>query len=510
MIIKKIFSSSIRVGFLTFISRIFGYIRDLLITYFFGANLQTDAFYVAFRIPNLFRRLLAEGTLSTTLVPFFTESSLLKDANIFKKLRNDIFTILFLVLFVTTLLFYFFSQQIIYIFAFGFDEKTNQLASELLRNMSPFLFLISLSALNMGLLNSIKKFNAPAFSPVMLNLGVIGTIIFSYYFLSVDIFILSYAVLFGAILQYLFQLPFIFSNNLVYRFSFNNIINDQTKSILIVIVPQIFGLAIYNLNILINTQFASFMEKGSVTYLYLAERLVEFPLGIFAVAVATTSLPDFAKLNINKKFDEFANLVCSKIKFLLFLSTPCAVAFIFLGEQICSALYLRGEFLSSDAISTSRALVAYSIGLVFVASIRVVTQAFYAIKDTRTPVMLAGANLIINILLCYILGFYFNLGFFGLALAASISAIILFFMLTKKLKNHFNEIKIYEIIQYLILIILLSFISIYGSFLLSNLFASYLNINPYIHLFLTIILSAVAYLCLAKVAKLKELKMIFE
>ena len=195
MIIKKIFSSSIRVGFLTFISRIFGYIRDLLITYFFGANLQTDAFYVAFRIPNLFRRLLAEGTLSTTLVPFFTESSLLKDANIFKKLRNDIFTILFLVPFVTTLLFYFFSQQIIYIFAFGFDEKTNQLASELLRNMSPFLFLISLSALNMGLLNSIKKFNAPAFSPVMLNLGVIGTIIFSYYFLSVDIFILSYAVL---------------------------------------------------------------------------------------------------------------------------------------------------------------------------------------------------------------------------------------------------------------------------------------------------------------------------
>tara|TARA_B100000029_G_scaffold191601_1_gene189426 strand:+ start:38751 stop:40196 length:1446 start_codon:yes stop_codon:yes gene_type:complete len=481
----------------------------LLITFFFGANVETDAFYVAFRIPNLFRRLLAEGTLSATLVPFFTESSLSKNRNVFKKLRNDVFTILFILLLVTTLLFYFFSSEIISLFAFGFDESTNEISSDLLRNMSPFLFLISLSALNMGLLNSVKKFNAPAFSPVMLNLGIIGTIIFSYYFLSISIFTLSYAVLFGAILQYLFQLPFILSNKLGYFFSFSDIINKETRSIFVVIVPQIFGLAIYNLNILVNTQFASFMEKGAVTYLYLAERLIEFPLGIFAVAVATTSLPDFAKLNINKKFGEFSSLLNSKIKFLFFLSTPCAVAFILLGEEICSVLYLRGEFLYSDAILTSKALGAYSVGLVFVGSIRVLTQAFYAIKDTKTPVLLAGANLATNIALCYLLGFYLDLGFYGLALAASISAIILFFMLAMKLNSYLGQVNIYEIIRYFIIIVLISLVSIYTSILIVG-SIGHIYSNLYVDLALAIIFSALFYFCLAKIIKLDELKMIFE
>ncbi len=277
--------------------------------------------------------------------------------------------------------------------------------------MSPFLFLISLSALNMGLLNSIKKFNAPAFSPVMLNLGIICTLAVSYTFFSLDIFLLSYAVLFGALLQYIFQLPFIFKNNLGYFFNYKNIINEKTTSIIVVIVPQIFGLAIYNLNILISIQFASFMEKGSVTYLYLAERLIEFPLGIFAVSIATTSLPVFVNLHLSNKLKEFGELINSKIRFLLFLSTPCAVAFIFLGTTICSVLYSRGEFTNLDAIMTAKALFAYSIGLVFVAGIRVVTQAFYAMRDTKTPVRLAGINLIINWFSLLLFGDFFKFRF---------------------------------------------------------------------------------------------------
>lgn len=483
----------------------------MLIAFFFGANLETDAFYVAFRIPNLFRRLLAEGTLSTTIVPFFTELNLSNDNNLFKKIRSDIFTIIFLTLLFVTLIFYFFSKEIIVLFAFGFDQQTSEVSSQLLKNMSPFLFLISLSALNMGLLNSIKKFDAPAFSPVMLNLGIICTLIISHLFFSLDIFLLSYAVLFGALLQYGFQLPFIFKNNLNYFFTFTNIINERTTNIIKVIVPQVFGLAIYNLNILINTQFASFMEKGSVTYLYLAERLIEFPLGIFAVSIATTSLPDFANLYLNKKFKEFATLINDRIKFLLFLSTPCAVAFMFLGTTICSILYSRGEFTDADATLTAKALFAYSIGLVFVAGVRVVTQAFYAIKDTKTPVWLAGSNLIINCALCYFFGFFLNLGFVGLALASSISALVLFVLLTIKLREHFHEIDIMNIVQYFIIIVAISILSILlSSWVVEFVKVTYFDFGLSISFISIVFLSVFAYLGLAKLAGLKELGMIFK
>jgi len=226
----------------------------LIITFFFGASFETDAFYVAYRIPNLFRRLLAEGTLSTTLVPFFTEANLSKDKLLFQTLRNNVFTIVFFALLIITALFYYYSSELVNIFAFGFDDETKNLSSELLKRMSPFLFLISLSALNTGLLNSIKRFNAPAFSPVLMNLGIIGTITVSYFYFTINIYILSYAVLLGALLQYAFQIPFILKNNLGYGFNFNNVVNSKTKGILKVIFPQIFGLAIYNINILINTQ----------------------------------------------------------------------------------------------------------------------------------------------------------------------------------------------------------------------------------------------------------------
>lgn len=377
--------------------------------------------------------------------------------------------------------------------------------------MSPFLFLISLSALNMGLLNSIKKFNAPAFSPVMLNLGIILTLIISYVFFSIDIFLLSYAVLFGALLQYVFQLPFVLKNNLGYFFNYKNVINERTTTIIVVLIPQIFGLAIYNLNILINTQFASFMEKGSVTYLYLAERLLEFPLGIFAVSIATTTLPVFAKLHLGNKLKEFGQLINNRIKFLLFLSMPCAVAFIFLGTTICSILYSRGEFTNSDAILTSKALFAYSIGLVFVAGIRVVTVAFYAMKDTKTPVRLAGINLLINCFLCYFLGFFLNLGFFGLALASSISAIILFLLLIIKLEEHLNEINLLDITKYLFIVLVVSIFSImFSSWVIDFVMKDYLDSRSSISFILIVSLSILTYLSLAKIAGLKELRMIFK
>jgi putative peptidoglycan lipid II flippase len=484
-----------------------GYIRDLLIAFFFGANFETDAFYVAFRIPNLFRRLLAEGTLSSTLVPFFTEANKASDKTLFKELRNHIFTIVFVLLFFTTLVFYFFSEEIILFFAFGFDSESRTLSADLLKRMAPFLFLISLSALNMGLLNSLKKFNPPAFSPVFMNIGIIATILSSYWFFSLDIYVLSYAVLFGALLQYIFQVPFILKNNLGYTFDFKKSINSKTSLILKVIFPQVFGLAIYNLNILINTQFASFLDKGSITYLYLAERLIEFPLGIFAVSIATISLPDFANLYMDKKFEKFTSLINEKMKFLFYLTIPFATFFVITGESICNVLYARGEFNNLDAYLTYQALLAYSFGLVFVAGVRLLTQAFYAMKNTKTPVSFAAINLLINLILCYVLGFYFNLGFFGLALASSISSLFLFLFLFVGLRNIFKELQTYNLILFFLIILFISIISItFSSWLVSMISPISGNL---ISLVLTIIFSAIVFLIISKLLKIKELKMIF-
>jgi len=441
-------------------------------------------------------------------VPFFTEAQLSENKNNFRNLRNNIFTLVFFGLLFITGLFYYFSSELINIFAFGFDSKTKEISSDLLKRMSPFLFLISLSALNMGLLNSIKKFNPPAFSPVLMNVGIIFVVLVSYYFFSLNIYILSYAVLFGALLQYAFQIPFIFNNNLGYFFVFSNCFNSKTKEIFTVIFPQIFGLAVYNINILINTQFASYMEKGSITYLYLAERLIEFPLGVFAVAIGTTMLPGLSKQYLNNDYLSFSKTINNKLKFLIFLTTPFAIAFIFLGEELCDVLYVRGEFSVTDSLSTYRALVGYSFGLIFVAGLRLLTQGFYAAKITRVPVVYGAYNLVINLALCYFLTFYFDFGFFGLALASSLSSMLLFSTLFLKLKSLISGINILDFIKYFLKICGLSSFSIITSLAIVNFLFNYQS--SLFLLIITVIISTIIFSLLAKALKLKELSMIFK
>lgn len=450
---------------------------------------------------------MAEGTLSTTLVPFFTEALNSNSKENFRNLRNHLFTLTFFVLIGVTSLFYFFANEFVNIFAYGFDSNAREISAQLLQKMSPFLFLISLSALNMGLLNSVKKFNPPAFSPVLMNLGIIIVILISFFYFSLDINILAYAVVFGALLQYLFQVPFIFKNRLVYNFNFKDCINPKTKEIFKVIFPQIFGLAVYNLNILINTQFASFLEKGSITYLYLAERLIEFPLGIFAVSIATTTLPDLSNNFTNKNYKGFSNIINEKLKFIIFLSAPFAVAFIMLGQDLCNVLYSRGEFSEEDSIATYLALLGYSFGLIFIAGLRLITQGFYAIKNTRLPVIYGAYNLLVNFVLCYILAFYFNLSFFGLAIASSISSLFLFIFLSIRLKEYFSDIDLLSALKYLALILILSFVSIFiAQQIIEILFVSYLLLS----LLMKALLSFVIFCSLSRILKIHELRLIFK
>lgn len=478
----------------------------MLITFFFGASTSTDAFYVAFRIPNLFRRLLAEGSLSSTLVPFIKDEILSGNIKNFSEFRSKIFTILMLVLTILTIIFYYLSEPIIQAFAYGFDTESIKLAADMLSIMSPFLLFISLSAFNMGLLNANNNYLPPAFSPVIFNVVVIFVLIFSYFYLKISIYSISYAVLLGSLCQFIFLIPFVIKRNLFYGITFNNLIDSKISKFFIILGPQVLGLAIYNINILINTQFASFMEKGSVTYLYLSERLLEFPLGIFAVSIATTSLTKFSEMSSQGNLKHIQNYLNERLKFLFFLLIPCALVFILWGYEICNLLYKRGEFTTIDSFNTYKALFAYSVGLVFVGGVRVLTQVFYSIKNTKIPVFLSGYNLLINIFFCYLLSIVFNLGFFGLALSSSLSALILFFSLILNLKKKNISVKIFSLLKYLIFILFLSSVIIFLIEFLANNFSFFIQ-NQFIVL-VKIFIFIILYLLFAYVFKVKELDLI--
>ena len=449
------------VGLLTFVSRIAGYFRDVVVAYYFGASYQTDAFYVAFRIPNLLRRLFAEGAITVAFVPIFT--NYLKHGKLeARNAINSIFTTLFLIVFVVSILGVVFSPLIVKVFAYGFDEKTFELAVELNRIMFPYILFISLAALSMGILNSLRHFFAPAFSPVLFNLVIIASIVLFYGLFKKPIISLALGVIVGGVLQLAVNIPFLIKNG--YLFSFTKKLNHSAvKGITLLMIPQLFGLAVYNLNILVNTQYASFMPNGTITFLYFSERLIEFPLGIIAVSIATVMLPKLSAEAADSNMDVFKSDYLFSLRLVLFILIPSLAGLIALRVPLCSALFERGEFTASEVVQTAQALLGYCIGLWAVGGLRITVPAFYALKDSRTPVLIAFVAFIVNVILGYILGLYFSLHQFGLALASSISAIVnfllLIYLLSKRTKNLVSDDFINFVIKIVICSAVMGFIS---------------------------------------------------
>lgn len=425
------------VSFLTFLSRIFGYLRDVVVAYYFGASYQTDAFYVAYRIPNLLRRLFAEGSITVAFIPVFT--NYLKNDNAeAKNALNSIFSSLFYILIIVSLLGVIFSPYLIKLFALGFDKETFDLAVKLNRIMFPYILFISLAALAMGVLNSIGHFFAPAFSPVLFNLITIGSVIFFHSYFKQPILSLALGVIAGGVFQLLINFPFLKIASFMFAFS-KRIFHPAVKTLGILVAPQLFGVAVYNINILVNTQFASFMPPGTVTYLFFSERLVEFPLGVIAVSIATVMLPKLSTDAALKNVDEFKSSYIYFLRLMLLIMVPALIGLIVLRVPLCNVLFQRGEFTYPAALNTAQALLGYSLGICAVGGIRVTVPAFYALKDTKTPVYIAFMAFFINILFGYTLGFSLSLNHFGLALASSISSIfnflLLFYLLNKRVKD---------------------------------------------------------------------------
>lgn len=432
------------VGAATFLSRIFGFIRDVVIAAFFGASMSSDAFFVAFRIPNLLRRLFAEGSLSVAFVPVFTEYLTRKGrAEAFDLARAAIWVLSIIVAGVAVLG-VLFSPLVIRVIAPGFVDEPLKFALtvNLTRLTFPYIFFICLVALSMGILNTLGHFAAPALAPVMLNLAMIGAAFLVCPHLETPVYGLAYGVLLGGLLQLILQIPFLIKKG-VFFWRRAGLRHPGLKKVGRLMLPTIFGAAVYQINILVGTLLASLLPEGSVSYLYYADRLVQFPLGVFAIAMATAVLPSISRQAAKKDYRGVEETFGHAIRQVLFITMPAMVGLIVLREPIVALLFKRGAFDLYNVQLTAQALLYYGVGLWAFSAVRVVVATFYALQDTRTPVRMAVISVVANIILGVILMRYLAHG--GLALATSLASMLNLALLLAALSKRLGRLDLGQI-----------------------------------------------------------------
>jgi putative peptidoglycan lipid II flippase len=423
-------------GFATIISRIMGMVRDMVVSRLFGAGFATDAFFAAFQIPNMLRRFFAEGALTSAFVPTFSEYYTQKGETEARELANVCFTLLTIVMAAVTILGVIFSPAIVHLMFPGFKAEPAKLELTILLNrlMFPYIFLVSLVALCMGILNTVRHFFTPAISTVFLNLSMIICAIFFHNRFQVPIVALAVGVLLGGVLQLLLQLPVLYRKGfpLRPRFDFSH---PAVRRIALLMGPSVFGVGVYYLNITVGAILASLLPQGSVSYLYYAQRLFEFPQGIFTVSVAQAVLPSMSRQAAAGEMDELKGSLAFGLKLTLFITIPAMAGLLVCATPIFSLLFMGGAFDFAKAEKCGTALFYYSLGLSLVAMVRVLVPAFYALKDTKTPVLIAFIAFLLN--LCFSLILMGPLKHGGLALASSLSAlgnmVLLLYFLRRKI-----------------------------------------------------------------------------
>jgi putative peptidoglycan lipid II flippase len=434
---KHLIKSTTIFSSMTFISRILGFVRDMVVANVFGASGLTDAFFVAFKIPNFMRRLFAEGAFSQAFVPILSEYKSTREPEELKTLVDHTAGTLGTILLLVTVVGVAASPLLIMLFSPGFSQDGVRfpLASHMLRITFPYIFFISLTALSAGILNTHNRFAAPAFTPVFLNLSMIAAAILLAPHLQHPIEALAWGVFVGGFVQLLFQYPFLKKLQLVPRFKW--MWRDPgVQRILKLMLPAILGVSVVQIGLLIDTIFASFLPQGSISWLYNAERLMMFPLGVFGVAIASVVLPHLAKVHAKGEEDEYGKAMNWSVQTVLFIGVPAAIGLVLLSGPLLTSLFNYGQFTQHDVIMAQRALVAYGIGVPFMMLVKVLASGFYARKNIKTPVKIAIVALTINVSFNFIL--IGPLQHAGLALASSIAAfsntaLLLFFLLRKNI-----------------------------------------------------------------------------
>ncbi|MBI3325488.1 MAG: murein biosynthesis integral membrane protein MurJ [Nitrospinae bacterium] len=409
------------VGLATTLSRVLGFMRDIVIARIFGASMAADAFFVAFAIPSLLRRVVGEGSLSVSIVPVVTEYARRKGRGELWDLSNALFCAMALLLLVLTGVGMLAAPWIVPALVPGFWASPEKLGLTiaLTRLMFPFLFFIGLASVAMGVLNSLGHFAAPALAPVALNVAMITCALGVSPYLETPIYGLAAGVLLGGALQFLLQAPVLARRGLPLRLVWNWR-HPGLARIMWLTLPALFGLAVAELNALVDRWIASFLPEGSVSYLYYGNHLMQFPLAIFGTAMSVAVLPVLSAHAAQRDLAGLSQSVAFAIRVLLFLTVPATVALSVLRVPIVTVLFQRGEFGPQATEGTASALLYYTLGLCAYAGLKVVVPAFYALQDTKTPVRIGAYAMLLNIALSVALMFPLQHG--GLALATSLSA----------------------------------------------------------------------------------------
>jgi putative peptidoglycan lipid II flippase len=409
------------VGSATLVSRVLGFARDMVVARAFGAGALTDAFFVAFRLPNLLRRLVGEGALSSAFIPIFTEYLTTRPRSEALRMFRAVVGGMMVVLAGLTLLGIVTAPLLVRMMAPGFfaEPDTGALTVRLTRLMFPYLFFVGLSALAMGILNAHRHFLTPALAPIMLNLAIIGAVFGLVPRLPVPVFGLAVGVLIGGLGQLAVQLPVLAGRGLLVAPAWDRG-HPAVARIIRLLAPVAVGQSATQLNILVDTVIASFLMGGSVSYLYYADRLVEFPLGVFGIAIATAVLPTLSEQAATGQPAAMRATLSFALRLATFITLPAAVGLFVLREPLVRVLYQRGHFGPTETVQTAWALGFYAVGLVGFAAAKIGAQAFYALGDTRTPVKVAIGAMVLNSVLA--IGLAFPLRHGGLALATSCSA----------------------------------------------------------------------------------------
>lgn len=420
----------------TFISRVLGYVKDMILARYFGAGGLSDTFFVAFRIPNLLRELFAEGSMSSAFIPVLTEYQTRHGADEAKRLVRVTFTFIFIFVGAICVLGIIFAPAIVTLIAPGFlktPEKFSQTVM-LTRVMFPFLLFISLAALVMGALNTKRVFFVPGLAPAMLNVTIIATILLSVSLFSQPIIAVAVGVTLGGLVQFAFQIPSFFRNDYDLKPSFG-FRHQGLKKMSLLMLPATMGMAVAQVNIFVSTILASYLPQGSITYLYYSMRLIQFPIGIFGVAMGMAALPALSEHAAKGDFNKLREDFSFSLRLLFFITVPAMAGLAALSVPIVNLLFQRGSFDYSATIGTADALLFYSAGIWAVVGVRVVTATFYSMQDTKTPVRIAVIAMLTNIGMSILL--MGPLRHSGLALANSIASsinfILLFYFLRKKL-----------------------------------------------------------------------------
>jgi len=506
----NLIASTSTFSFFTIISRILGYVRDILIAIFLGTGLFADAFFVAFRLPNTFRRLFAEGAFNAAFVPSYA-GTLAKDKVEADNFAKNVFNLLFIILLFFVLVAEIFMPQLIFIIAPGFykDPEKLKLAIDLSRITFPFLFFVCLASFFGAILNSYNKFAAVSAAPIILNVILIGSLFFSQWVNISDVIILSYAVSFAGFLQFIVLLFFV-KKNFKPILSIKIKIDEKIKFFFRKLLPSIFSSGVTQINILVGTIIASF-QAGAVSYLYYADRVYQINLAVAGIAVGTVMLPELSKHVKNNNFERITNLQNRALELCLFLSVPAATALVLASDQIITSLFGYGSFNNESVINTAIALTFFGFGVPAFSILKIFSNLFFARDDTKTPFYLSAISVTLNIIIS--VSFFSKFGFVIIPIATSISSwvnVFMHFYFIKKRNLHiFDNQFLYKFPRMILSVVVMGIVL----YLLLGFFSDKFNYNEswkFIYLFIIVIISLISYFLISNFSgafKFKDIKL---